>query len=151
MSDEIHQQEIAARIEKDFYYNNIELLHKMITMLPARSGLLFGLPYYIRTGDKHSLQFMKVSYGHLYGPQLHTRSKLLSLIAREEPHFQIVAEDDTGRMIYGSDGQAVIQRPASDSDWNKYMSTITHWNKVRDRIDTIIRGTDISNPAGIVL
>ena len=97
--DKKQQQDAAARLEKDFYYTNLELLHKMIIMMPAKSGLLFGILYYTRIENTHVLRFKKISYGHLYSAQFHTRSKLLSLIAIEEPQYQVVAEDDTGRMI----------------------------------------------------
>ena len=91
-------------MEADFYYKHLEGVHKMILMHPAQSAFLLGIPFYIRRDGAPSLQFIKIQLGHFYGTIIHTRSQLLALIAHQEPHLDIIAEDDLGRTIYADNG-----------------------------------------------
>ena len=119
-------------------------------MHPSQSAFLFGIPFYAKINDAVTLHFAKIQLGHFNGTVLHTRSTLLSLIARQEPQLHIVAEDDLGRSIFADNGQPLRQTQATDSKWTKFMEIQSLWNKVRDRAAAIQSGNDIANPAGSI-
>ena len=122
----------------------------MIVKHPCQSAFLLGIPFYAKINDAVTLQFAKIQLGHIYGTVLHTRSTLLSLIARQEPQLHIVAEDDLGRSIFADNGQPLLQTQATDSKWTKFMEIQSIWNRVHDRAAAIQSGNDIANPAGSI-
>jgi len=114
MTDHILKHTTATRIESAFYHQHVESIHAIIAMMPSQCALLYGIPYSVKFDFQINVLFKRPVLGYFHGVGLHTRSKLLAIIAREEPEYVIMAEDDLGRTIYGPDGTPMRQEPCDD-------------------------------------